>query len=69
MREWLEAARSSKGLTQAEMAKRLDVSESYYSLIERGERQKKMDVTLVAKISAVLGIPLSRIVEYETKGG
>lgn len=67
MRGWLEKERAKAGLTQAELAKKLDLTESYYSRIESGERQKKMDVTLVAKLSAVLGIPIVDIIELEAK--
>lgn len=69
MRGWLEKARTEKGLTQAELAKKLDISENYYFRIEKGERQKKMDITLVAKLSVALGIPIEEIVELEAKEG
>ena len=49
------------------MAKKTEMSESYYALIENGKRQKKMDVTLVAKLSAVFGIPVTEIIELEAK--
>lgn len=49
-----------------EMANRLGISESYYSLIENGERQKKMDVVLMSGLSAVLGIPVSKIIKDES---
>jgi len=65
MREWLAEARSKKGYTMRQMGEILDISESYYSMIENSERQKKMDITLVAKLSAALNVPLSKIVEYE----
>ena len=67
MRGWLEKARTEKGMTQAEIAKKLDLTENYYFRIEKGERQKKMDITLAAKLSIVLGIPLEDIVELEAK--
>jgi transcriptional regulator with XRE-family HTH domain len=69
MREWLLAERKKAGMTQLEVAKKLDISEAYYSYIESGDRQKKMDVTLVAKLSVVFGIPVSQIVDMETGGG
>ena len=65
MRDWLLAARKESGLTQLEVAKKLDVSESYYSFIESGSRQKKMDITLAAKLSVVFGIPIEKIIEME----
>ncbi len=69
MREWLPQARTASGMTQAQVAKQLDISESYYSFIEKGERQKKMDVTLVAKLSSIFKIPIEQIVELEKKSG
>ena len=67
MREWLEPARTGKGLTQAEMAEALKITVSGYSLIERGQRQKKMRLPLVLELSRILGIPVAKIVEYESK--
>ena len=49
----------------AAMAEKLDLTESYYSLIEAGKRQQKMDIVLVGKLSAVLSIPVAEIVELE----
>lgn len=65
MRDWLKEKRTAKGLTMAAMAEKLDLTESYYSLIEAGKRQQKMDIVLVGKLSAVLSVPVSEIVELE----
>lgn len=65
MREWLKIARVKKNLSMAEMGKRLNISESYYSYIESGERQKNMDISLASKISVILDIPLNEIVKAE----
>ena len=67
MRDWLKEKRTEKGLTMAAMAEKLDLTESYYSLIEAGKRQQKMDIVLVGKLSAVLSIPVSEIVELEAQ--
>lgn len=66
MRDWLKAAREEKNLTRREMAKALGITESYYGFIEKGVRQQKMDITLVAKLSDVLGIPITEIIRLET---
>ena len=50
-----------------DLAERLNISESYYSLIENGERQKKMDIAIVNGLSKLLGIPFQKIVEFESK--
>jgi transcriptional regulator with XRE-family HTH domain len=65
MREWLKDLRQKKGLKMKELAEKLDISESYYCAIENGERQKRMDITLVAKISEALQISVSEIVQME----
>lgn len=49
----------------AEMAKKLDLTESYYSRIESGERQKKMDLLLVRKLASALGISVEKIIAKE----
>lgn len=65
MREWLKAKRTEKGLTMAQMADKLSITESYYSYIEAGERQKKMDVSLVGKLSSALELPVEEIFRNE----
>lgn len=67
MRKWLLEARTKSGLTMAQMADKIGISESYYSYIENGERQKNMDITLATKLSMILNIPISEIVEMESK--
>lgn len=65
MREWLKEKRTERGLTMKQMAAQLDITESYYSLIEGGERQKKMDISLAKKLSEVLEMPAERVFELE----
>lgn len=65
MRDWLKKCREENGITQAQMAKKLDISEGYYSYIESGDRQKRMDITLVSKLSTIFDLPIQRIVEFE----
>ena len=65
MRDYLKKLRDEHGLTAAETAKKLDISESYYSLIENGKRQEKMDLVLAAKISAIFSIELSEVLAQE----
>lgn len=67
MRDWLRTKRTEKGFTMKEMAKELDISEGYYSYIENGERQKNMDITLVAKLSNIFSIQIQQIVEFEAR--
>lgn len=67
MREWLRNLRTEKGMTMKELGKKLGISESYYCAIENGERQKKMDVVLVAGLSSALGVPMTCIAQYEAE--
>lgn len=65
MREWLKTLRKDNGLTAAELAEKLGISESYYCLIENGERQKKMDIVLVTRIAEVLNKSIVEIINLE----
>lgn len=67
LREYLKKLRESKGLNQQDMAERIGISKQYYSLIENGDRQKKMDVTLISAIAAILGVPIEQIIEDECR--
>ena len=66
MREWLKKLRESEGLTQKQAAEKLNITESYYSYIEAGERQKQMDITLAQKISSAFHVTVEQIVEFES---
>lgn len=65
MRSWLKEQREKHGLTQAQVAKKLDITEGYYSYIESGERQKQMDVLLASKLSVIFDLPIQQIVKFE----
>lgn len=67
MRKYLRELRKKTELTQLEVAKQLDISESYYSLIESGERQKKLNLSLAAKMSGVFNVSVDYIVAEEEK--
>lgn len=65
MRDYLKQCREKIGLTQLEIAKKLDISESYYCLIEKGERQKKLEIDIVSKLSEILSVSIKWIIEQE----
>lgn len=65
MREWLLSARKEKGWTQLEVANKLGISESYFSFVENGTRQKRMDISLASKLSVIFDIPVEKIIEME----
>ena len=67
MREYLLTLRKEKNFTQKEIARKLDVSESYYNQIENGERQKNMDISLVNRLAVVLEVPITTIIEQESQ--
>lgn len=56
--ELLYRARKAKGLTQAEVAKKLGVPQSWVAKIEIGER--RLDVVEFDDLALVLGINVSR---------
>lgn len=67
MKEYLKTLRKESGKTQLEIAKKLDVSESYYSLIETGERQADMSLSVMKKLSEAFDVPLEFIIDEEMK--
>lgn len=67
LKKWLKKLRTKNKLSQLDMAKKLDISESYYCLIENGERQKKLDLSMVTKLSEIFGVSIEWIAEQEKK--
>lgn len=65
MRDWLKEERIKQRLTQKQMADALRISEPYYSFIESGDRQKKMDVSLAMNIGNILGLSIEEIIAKE----
>ncbi|MCI8526452.1 MAG: helix-turn-helix transcriptional regulator [Oscillospiraceae bacterium] len=65
MREWLLKLRRDQGLTLKVAASKLGVSESYYSLIEKGIRQQRLDMALAEKISKLFDVSLDYIAEQD----
>ena len=61
----METARKHCGLTMKAAAMQLGISESYYSMIERGERQQKLEIALAVKMSGVFDVSLEYIVTQE----
>lgn len=52
-REWLKQIRTDKGWTAAEVARKADISESYYNMIENGTRNAP--VHTAKKIAEAMG--------------
>lgn len=66
VREYLIEAREKAGLTQQDVANRIGISRQYYQMVETGERQKRMDLSLADSLSVVLNIPIAEIVQRES---
>lgn len=67
MRTYMKQLREMSGLTQAEVAKELNISEGSYSLIENGKRQLKMTIEMAKKLSDVFGVSIDFILENENR--
>lgn len=67
MREWLKEIRTKKGLTQKEAAALLNIAQSYYNMVETGERQQKMTLDIANKISKVFDVPIEFILKKENE--
>ena len=67
MREYLKKTRMEKNKSQLEIAKQLGISESYYSMIEKGERRKDMPISMVQKLSEIFGISIEEILKMENE--
>ena len=67
MRNWLKTLRCKKGLSQQEIADKLEIAQQYYSLIENGERQKDLDLSLVINLAKIFGVSVDYIIAEEEK--
>lgn len=52
----LRAARESSGITQVDLAKRLKVTQSFVSKIERGDR--RLDIVQLRSLCKIFGVSL-----------
>lgn len=66
MREWLKEKRQAAGLTMAQMAEKIGVTESSYSKIESGERQKRMDIDIARLLASAFGVTVDEIATFES---
>ncbi len=57
----LKQAREDAGLTQVQLAKKLNQSQSFLSKIERGDR--RLDIVQLRTICRILGLTLADFVE------
>lgn len=69
MRKWMKETRKKLGLTQAQAAESLGITEGYYLMIENGDRQKSLDLAFVQKLSKLFGMTVQQIADAEIKEG
>ena len=69
MREYLKHLRRKSNLTQQAIAGKLLISQNYYSAIENGERQQRMDVDLIQKLANVFGVPVYGLIDIDCNSG
>ncbi len=60
----IKFVRVAAGLRQGEMAKKLDISQNYLSLLENNKAEPSMG--LIKKISELFGVPVSYILWEES---
>ena len=57
--------RADKGLSMQQAADEIGISKQYYAMIEAGQRQRKMDFSIAAKIAILYGVTLDYVWEQE----
>lgn len=67
MREYLKKLRNLKRLKQEDVAKKLCISESYYSQIENGERQKDLPLSTIQKFAKLFEVKIDWLIQEEEK--
>ena len=65
MRRYLIELRNEHGYSQQYVADKLNISRQYYQMIESGERQKKMDISLASSIATLYGISVMDVEKFE----
>ena len=65
MRKYLKVMRLLKDLSQKDLSNKLSISQSYYSAIEKGRKQKDMSLSLVERLAIVFDTSVEEIWEKE----
>ena len=65
MRNYLKSIRNEKKMTQQDVADKLNISHSYYSMIEKGERKQEISISMLCKLSEVFDVSVSELIEAE----
>ena len=64
-RDWLTSLRNANGMTMKQAASGLGISESYFCLLESGERQQDMTYSMMERLASALDVPVQRIIDAE----
>lgn len=67
MRQYLKELRQRKNISQLQVGKKLGISESYYNLIENGQRQEDMKISTLRKLSKLFDITTDELIKLENK--
>ena len=67
MRDYLKKIREEQGKTQQHVAFATGLTRQYYNMIESGERQADMSLSIMKKLSEAFEVPLDYIIEQESK--
>ena len=62
LRRVLKTLREGKGLTQAELAKKAQVTQSYVAMLEGGEKQNP-SLAILQRLAKALGVPVTALLE------
>lgn len=65
MRQYLVDLRIQHGLSQQDVANRLGISRQYYQMIENGERQKHLALSLASSFAVLYGVSVMDIEHHE----
>ena len=67
LRDYLVQLRAEKGFSQQDVADKLGITRQYYQMIETGERQKHLDLSLAGGLAVLLGVTILDIEHYEAQ--
>lgn len=66
-RRYLVNLREQRNETQQTVADAIGLTRQYYQLIEAGDRQKRMDISLATKLATHFDVELAEIIRHEAQ--
>lgn len=67
MRQYLRELRKKRNLTQQNVADDLKMTKAFYGMIEMGDRQKDMDLSIAVGLAKVFEVSIDYIIAEEEK--